>query len=1034
MGMERRALIILAMALAIVARPARAAPAPGIALASDAASSPRVVAVDLVLPPGDDAVAARDLLAVAPGDPLSSRALRRTVQRLFQTGRYRNVVVRATPAAAPPDGSGDWVRLTVEALPVRRLERLTIRTDAPDVLDASALRAAARLPEGEPVDDADLEAAAARVRAALARRGRREARVDAAAAGEAAVTASLEAHAGPPTRVSALRLSGDPGAPAESLTRRLRTRPGAVLDEEALAADLRDLRAGLRAAGYRRARVGAPEVRARDGHAEVEIPVNAGPHVAFVFRGNAAFDAAELERQLGLEEDQPVDAPAVDAAVDRLRGFYRSRGFAAAQIDAEEVRRGAAVAIVLHVREGARYRLGEIRFQGAEAHDQAWLRARLLDELQAEGVAPATEAADAARALLLSIPGARPPPEPPPGLPATEFFDEEAWERAAERIVEGQRAAGYLEAAQLGTSASLDAARGVVDVTVRLREGPLTRVESISFEGNQAVSVAELAREARLAPGDALAFDRVEETRAAILRLYLARGHAYARVEAREEPDAGGQLGAVRFRVEEGPRVRIGRVVVTGNRRTRDGVVREALDVREGAVFDPEAVARSQAALLRLGVFRSVNLRLQEPESIQEVKDLEVELAERPYATLTQSLGFSIANGPRAMLEYSRPNLLGRAVELTARGKVNYLVDLGDLGPDISGKKSSDRLEGRTDVGLRSSRLRILPVPASAHADLIGEILHRRAYDLRRVSGVVGLDAGVTERVGASLQYEVEVDDIRRTNVVGVLTQADLERLRFDEGVTTLHALRPSFTLDFRDNAAHPHRGWFAAGTAELEHSLGASVAGEPDRRSLFGILPASDVHTSLVKVSGTLSGYVPLGGATVVALSLRGGRVIPLDGRSRTIVPRRFFLGGASSMRGYGEEEMIQQDLRAALASEARLCATSFTGVGCTERGRRIAAGQRPVSEGGEAYLLAKAELRVALTRTVEAGLFVDLGNLWLDPNQYRLLDLRTNAGVGARFVTPIGPAALDLGFNVEPDDRINERLLALHFTIGLF
>ncbi len=63
-----------------------------------------------------------------------------------------------------------------------------------------------------------------------------------------------------------------------------------------------------------------------------------------------------------------------------------------------------------------------------------------------------------------------------------------------------------------------------------------------------------------------------------------------------------------------------------------------------------------------------------------------------------------------------------------------------------------------------------------------------------------------------------------------------------------------------------------------------------------------------------------------------------------------------------------------------------------------------------------------------------MDLGNLWLDPTQYRLLDLRTNAGVGARFVTPVGPAALDLGFNVEPDDRLNERLLALHFTIGLF
>jgi outer membrane protein assembly factor BamA len=138
--------------------------------------------------------------------------------------------------------------------------------------------------------------------------------------------------------------------------------------------------------------------------------------------------------------------------------------------------------------------------------------------------------------------------------------------------------------------------------------------------------------------------------------------------------------------------------------------------------------------------------------------------------------------------------------------------------------------------------------------------------------------------------------------------------------------------------------------------------------------------------------------------------------------------------MRGYAEEEMIQQDVRAALAAEARHCSTSTTGVGCTERGRRIADGDRPVSEGGEAFLLAKAELRMRLRGSLEGALFADVGNLWLDPREYRLVDLRTNVGFGLRFVTPIGPAAVDVGFNVQPDAAVNERTVAPHFTIGLF
>jgi outer membrane translocation and assembly module TamA len=45
-----------------------------------------------------------------------------------------------------------------------------------------------------------------------------------------------------------------------------------------------------------------------------------------------------------------------------------------------------------------------------------------------------------------------------------------------------------------------------------------------------------------------------------------------------------------------------------------------------------------------------------------------------------------------------------------------------------------------------------------------------------------------------------------------------------------------------------------------------------------------------------------------------------------------------------------------------------------------------------------------------------------------------RANVGFGLRFVTPIGPAVLDLGFNLSPDPAIHERAAALHFTVGLF
>jgi outer membrane protein assembly complex protein YaeT len=1035
----------LAAALALLAA---AAPAGAGARAPAAAESmpapapapvPRVASVTLQLPAGEDAAALRALVAVEEGAPLSTGALRRTVQRLWRTGRFRNVLVRARDVP-PPSGAeasseraaaAPWVALLIEAQPVRLLSALTVHLEPPVVLEETRVRAVARLQAGEPFDDGDLAAAAERVRLAVARRGHRAAEVTARAVRDTEV--ELTVRPGEPLRIAAVRLTGDPGPLAATA---LRARPGAVLDEEVLAEDTAALRRTLHAAGFRRGRVGVPAVRVEAGLAVVEIPVEAGPRLAVRFAGNAALSSRELEARLGLEPDAPVDAPALAQAGERLRLHYRSRGFAAARVEVEEVRRGGALAAVFHVEEGRRYRLGAVRLEGLAAHPEPALRARIAATLAEEPAPRAEPGAEAARALLVSVPGVRVPPGAPPQLPPGTYFEEDAWDQAAERLVDDFRAEGWLEAVYLGAAVELDARRRTVAVTLRFREGPRTIVESISFEGNQVVPLGELAREARLAPQDPLVWARVEATRAALQRLYLARGHLYARVETREQLDRPRHAAAIRFVVHEGPQVRIGRVLVTGNKRTRDEVVREAVTLREGDVYDPEAIGHSQTALLRLGVFRSVALRVQDPETPHETKDLSVELAERPRATLTQGFGYSLADGPRATGEFGMPNLLGRALELTARAKVNYPVNtpwgadsaisrVVGYRTELEDKSASDKIEGRADLGLRTPRLG-LPFLAAARADVLGEILHRRAYDLRRIAAIAGLDFGVASRLAFSLQYEVEVDDIEKLS--GALTQADLERLRFDEGVTTLHAVRPSLTLDRRDNSIHPHSGWYASAAAEWARSLG--TGGE----RVLGFLPGSDIHTNLVKLAGTVSGYLPVGSASVLALSLRGGRVFPLDARSRTIIPRRFFMGGAATMRGYAEEEMVPQDVRGDLASEARHCATSPSGVGCTERGRRIADGERPVSEGGEAYVLAKAELRVPVRGSLEAGLFVDLGNLWLDPERYRVVDLRANAGFGLRFVTPIGPAAIDFGLNLEPDRDVNERTFAPHFTIGLF
>lgn len=997
------AVLALALALAPVGAPAEEPPAEG------ADVRPRVAGVTLRVPPSEEPErrALEELVAVTPGDALSPRAVRRTVQLLWQKGRCRNVWVRERSAARPADGpAGEWVNLEFECLPIRRLRRLTVveEGDGPPILEPLRRESAVALRVGEPWDDSDLPVVRERLAAAYARRGWRAARVDGVARGEAEVELRLTVAPGAPTRAGRVSVEGADAESAAAFLGELRTRPGAILDEEVLADDARVLAGRLRRSGRRRAHVGAPVVVEAGGGTEVVFPVEAGPALRIAISGHTAFTTAELEAALGLGPEDSFDAPSLDLAAARLRAFYRSRGFAAVAVGWREAARAWGVAVTMRVDEGRRYRLRHVDFSGVTYRDETWLRARLLAILDEDEGAPDTAAADRRRELVLSVPGARPPREPPQPLPARERWEEGAWDRAVVRLVDWYRNEGFLEASHAGTTLQLDRRQGTIDVTVRFEEGPRTFVEAISFEGNAAVSLPDLARQARIAPGDPLSWEAIENTRGALLRLYVARGFLFARVEVREVPGAAPDTTRIVYRVDEGPRVRIGRVVVTGNRRTDEDVVRRVLQVSDGEWYDPDAIARSQAALLRLGVFRSVALRLREPEVPEEVKDLSIELSERPWQTLAPGVGFSIANGPRAFVEWQRPNVLGRAVELAVRAKVNYPLET--FRPDLVGVPQGERLEGRADAGLRFQSFDLLSRPLGVRLDAIAERLNRRAYRLMRGSSIAGLDLALTSQASLSLQYELEIDEIEKGVALGDPTQADIERLRFNEGITTLQSIRPALTLDYRDNSTHPHRGWFGSGSVEWARSLG-----RPDGRLLFGLVPGSDIHSDFLKIQGTLSGYLPVGGGSTLALSLRAGRVIPLDPESTTIVPRRFFLGGAATMRGWAEEELIPED----------------------ERGRAADDGIT-VSEGGEAFVLLKAEVRVPLKGSLEAGFFTDVGNLWLNPHEADVTRLRIDVGLGLRFVTPIGPAALDVGFNVTPDDRLDERVVAPHFTVGLF
>jgi outer membrane protein insertion porin family/translocation and assembly module TamA len=151
---------------------------------------------------------------------------------------------------------------------------------------------------------------------------------------------------------------------------------------------------------------------------------------------------------------------------------------------------------------------------------------------------------------------------------------------------------------------------------------------------------------------------------------------------------------------------------------------------------------------------------------------------------------------------------------------------------------------------------------------------------------------------------------------------------------------------------------------------------------------------------------YLPLGERIVLASRLQFGNLRPAGGPASVPFAKKFFLGGATSLRGWGRFEVSPL------------------------------AGGLPI--GGNSMLEFSEELRAPLHRNFGIVLFLDAGNVWAESFGVNLGDLRYDVGPGLRYNTAIGPIRLDLGYQLNPipglliNGQPQTRQWRLHFSIG--
>ena len=985
--------------------------------------------MELHLPAGSDTAGLSELVAVRAGQQLSVRAVRRSVERLWATGRFTDVVARAVEGPA-------GLTVIFELTPVQQLAELGIVGNV--VLTDDQVRAASGLTEREPFDPDGLDTALLAIREAYRARGYDAAKVEVERREvPGGVSLTLVLDEGPPTRVAAVTVAGSPGLPLPELLNALGLQVGGVLERGSLQDGVERLRELLRERRYYRARVDEPQLDVEGTAARIAVPVLAGPRVRFHFQGNHHYTDATLRAVMAYDASEPLDAVVIGRLARRLAAFYRHRGHHTVKVEPREVPRpdGAELMLVFDVEEGPVLRVREVVFEGNEVFDDETLHEALVERVRVSAPVPA----GSVRLLddPLELEGREEgetrrdatPPDP------ESVFVEPAYLEAAELMTAAYRERGYLQAEVGFERLEIDEATRTARAYFRIVEGPQALVVALRHEGFP----DEATHPGALAEGQPFGFAAVERDRLARVRALGRKGYLFAKVEARTDVSADGREARVVFRAEPGPQVHVGQIILQGLGRTEPATVRANLKLREGEVLDPEALFETQRALVLLGIFRQVTVRLLAPETVEPTKDVVVEVRERPRIDGEVAGGYFLVDGPRVLLDTAFPNVNGSGLNLNARGKLNYV---GWNAQVLSGEFDCPRecgeltglpgLGGQGTLSVAQPRLyALLPLEVGARVDVIGERVHRAAYVSTRFAAVAGLDWAATRWLSLSLQYQLESSRVRPLGTAGTQLvstgRPEEERTRFDFGVFGLHSLRPTATLDFRDDPVNPRSGLLLSTSAELIRGL--SVA-PTDAQSN----PLPDFPINALKLSGTLSAYIPVGSRAVLAASVRGGTVRQLESGARTIPPKRFFLGGSTSLRGFREDNLLPEDRRRSLRASLAECQALVSPGGCAPEAAVLLDGDALPSQGGELFTLGKLELRVPAYRALDLGFFIEAGNLWLDRTLYDPWLLRPVAGAGLRYSTPVGPIALDVGVNLDRDHAVNEPRTLLHFSIGLF
>jgi outer membrane protein insertion porin family len=546
----------------------------------------------------------------------------------------------------------------------------------------------------------------------------------------------------------------------------------------------------------------------------------------------------------------------------------------------------------------------------------------------------------------------------------TNKFDRKKYPEDKQLILNFYRKNGFIDAEILTDSLHYDESKRYLTIDIWVYEGPQYRVRNIVWEGNTVYPSRVLNARLGFQKGDVYDKEKFEknvyrsEEETDVYSLYMNNGYLMFQVEPEENRVPGDSVD-ITMQVREGKQFRIGQVLITGNTKTYEKVIRRELYTRPGDFFNRQAVMNSARQLAQLNYFN--------PEKIKpDTRDLDVEkgtvgliyaVEEKSSDTFNMSVGYSGYYGFNGAIGLTFNNF---SLSEPFRGGAGQVMSFDwEFGEGNRFRTFS--------IGFQEPWMFDTPTLFGVNLFDSRQMFY---YDMRMTGGSI--------RVGRRFKWP---DFLFRGDWTATFQRNNVVNGGgyFPEGITTQVGISQVISRNSTDSPIFPTRG--------SSFSLSTAINGGP-------FLPGnSRFHKHVFSAEW----YIPIGGSPRVAFMASStiGFIFGFE-KNPLIPPYEYFYMGGTGLGQFSTTPLRGYDDRS---------------VGPRRAGGTIV--------GGQSLIKHTAELRFALAINpipIYTLLFAEAGNVWLNHTVENPLDLRRSAGVGVRLlINPIGLVGFDYGYGFD-------------------